>query len=142
MYLYRIPMAFIMGIGSALTITSLGSASLIKQIAPLLKPVIITNNPLATANNIISLAGTILALMYFIFTRERTGIQAITSRIGRAFIMVMMGATFGSVAMTRFATDIDRVKALVTTDAFWAVPVFAILLIIFIIYDSRAAKKT
>ena len=130
-------MAFILGVGTALTIKSQGHGILMKQTASMLKPVVVVGNTASTINNIFLVVGAVTGLLYFTFTRERTGALDWVGKIGKVFLLVMFGANFGRVAMTRFATDINRIEAIILTDAIWLVPIFFIILIAYIIYGQR-----
>jgi hypothetical protein len=142
-FLYRIPIAFIIGMGTAMTVRTVGHARLVKQMVQILTPIIVSGAPTATINNLLILIGTITSLLFFTFTRERKGALALSGRIGRVFIMVLFGANFGRVAMTRFATDINRVESLVKTDAIYVIPVFFALILADIIYArSKKAADT
>jgi hypothetical protein len=141
MYLYRIPMAFMVGIGTAMSIRAVGHAVLIKQVAATIAPIDISN-PIAIVNYLILFLGTSTALLFFTFTRERKGGLYWAGRIGRMFLMVAFGATFGRTAMTRFSTDIDRASSIILTDAIWLLPIFFALIGIDLIRRRDRGKKS
>jgi hypothetical protein len=127
------------GIGTALTIRQTGHATLIKQIDRMLSPIIVAD-PMNTINNVIIFVGCITTISYFILTREHKGLLKWPGLIGKYFIMIALGANFGRIAMTRFATDIDRIKSLVLTDAIYVIPIFFAFIIILYIYDRKKIK--
>ncbi len=64
-------------------------------------------------NNFIIFAGTVSALFYFYFTgtRRRSALKAWAS-VGRAFIMIALGALFATGLVTFLTLLISRVKFL------------------------------
>lgn len=135
-YLYRLPLAFIIGMGAALTIRSQGHGVLMPQITRMLQPLFVADL-FTSFNNLVILVGTISAVLFFTFTKKRTGVFAYTEKIGRITLMITFGATFGRVAMTRFATDIERVRSLIQTDAIYLLPIAAVLIAYSIISDRK-----
>jgi len=54
--------------------------------------------------------GTICAVLYFLFTREHTGVLKPASRVGRLVIMVGLGVMFGNTVLFRMAMLSGRIQ--------------------------------
>jgi len=139
-YLYRIPLSFMVGVGTALFIRSITHSILIGQMVGTFLP-LIAKDSLTTVNNWIIVFGVIAAAYYFIFTFSQDGIGGVPSRLGRIMLMASFGATFGNIVMTRFATTLSRVRLLLRTDAIYVVP-FAIALVALDLFWRHQKKKT
>ena len=62
--------------------------------------------------------GTILSLSYFILHREQTGGWGGATKIGKYFVLITLGAVFGSTVLGRMALIIQRVQFLAGDPAF------------------------
>lgn len=98
----RIPIAVIIGIGTALTLRS----TVIAQFTTQLRASIVTLN---SVDSVIVLVGTLATLSYFFFTFKQNAVLHTTSEIGKWVIMVTFGAAFGSGIMGRLSLLIDRI---------------------------------
>ncbi len=109
-WIYRYPIAFLVGIGVGISIRGAIHADFIKQIAATAKPLIATT-PLGTLNNIIIFVGTITALTHFIFTYEgiHRGAAGWIPRIGRWMMLAAFGGAFGNTIMTKFSMYQGRI---------------------------------
>ena len=70
--------------------------------------------PLTNLDNIFIIVGTILAALYFVFTKEHTGIYGRVTQVGRWVTMLYFGITFGSVTMARMSVLIWNIYFLTT----------------------------
>jgi len=98
----RIPIAVIIGIGTALTLR----ATVIAQFTAQLKASITT---LTSIDSVFVLVGTLATLSYFFFTFKQNPVLKAGSEIGKWVIMVTFGAAFGNGIMGRISLLIDRI---------------------------------
>ncbi len=110
----NISLAFLFGVGAALA----AGGAIAGTLWPQVRASVLSVNPLHTGatgaiNNFIIFAGTVSALFYFYFTgtRRRRALRAWAS-VGRAFIMVALGALFATGLVTFLTLLISRVKFL------------------------------
>ncbi len=115
--LYRLPLSLAIGYGLGVSIWSIFGTFFVKQVAASMIP-IYTGDLLTTIDNIVIVTGTILSLSYFILHREQTGVWGGFTRLGKYFILVTMGAVFGSTVLGRMQLIIQRVQFLVGDPAF------------------------
>ena len=105
-WLSRISFAFIVGLGSGLSIPRMISSNLLAQIQPTLRPLGMSIEGL---NLLIILIGVISVLIYFFYSVEHTGPVGVASKIGIWFLMISFGASFGYTIMARLSLLIGRV---------------------------------
>ncbi|MGI6632361.1 MAG: hypothetical protein ACOX5M_04850 [Bacillota bacterium] len=109
-YLARLPMAVIVATGAGLGLRGAVQAQLLNQISA-------TFLPLNSFNNIVVVAGFIVGTSYFLFTRRYTrpleGPLGILPRLGRWFLMIAFGASFGNASMGFLSMLIGRALFLV-----------------------------
>ena len=106
LWLSRIPMAALVGIGVGLTVRGTITAEFLNQIRA-------TIIPLNSINNIIIVFGVISVLMFFYFTRKDTNpLFNYSGTIGRYIMMIAFGALFGNAAMGRMSLMIGRLRFL------------------------------
>jgi hypothetical protein len=115
--LYRLPLSLAIGYGLGVTIWSIFGTFFVRQVTATMIP-IFTGDILTTFNNVVLVAGTILSLSYFILYREQKGVWGGFTRIGKYFILVTLGAVFGSTVLGRMAVIIQRIQFLVGDPAF------------------------
>lgn len=101
----RIPIAFMMGIGTGLAI----SGTIGSQIVTQAKANIV---PLSSLNAVIIVFGTFGVLGYFFFLLEHKGPGGEIARFGRYVMMVSFGAAFGSTVMGRMSLFIGRLQVI------------------------------
>ena len=108
-WLARIPMAFLVGMGVALSARSAIGAELVSQIRA-------TIIPLNSLNNIIVVFGTIGVLCYFFFASTFVKLPGVKhgSLIGRYIMMAAFGAAFGNGVMGRISLLISRLQFIFT----------------------------
>lgn len=106
----RYPMAFLMGIGAALSMKAIES-DFVRQI----QASIITWSGKGlggTFNNLVLSLGTAFALVYFFFTFKPNKVTEATGRLGRWVLMLCFGAAFGSAVQGRLSLVISQMQFL------------------------------
>jgi hypothetical protein len=112
-WLYRYPMAIVIGTGVGLAINGAIGAQITKQISANFLP-LTSGAPMTIFNNLLIIIGSMTSLSYFLFTdRFSNKYTASVSKIGRYFLMATFGAGFGSVMTFRIETIIGRIDFLV-----------------------------
>ena len=117
----RLPMAYILGVGSGAAIPLVLQTWVIQQIYPTVSGFL----PGQTVglgpwiNNVIILAAVICGLTYFYFSARHEGVLGGVSRAGIWLLMVGFGASFGYTVMSRVSLLYGRVDFLINT---WARP--------------------
>ncbi len=109
-WVYRYPIAFLVGNGVGISIRAGIHSDFIKNIAATASP-IIAATPLDTVNNILIFVGCVTALSHFIFTYEgiHKGTIGWIPKVGRWMMLLSFGASFGNTVMTRFGMYQGRV---------------------------------
>ncbi len=115
--LYRIPLSLAIGYGLGVTIWSVFGTFFVRQVTATMVPVY-TGDTLTTLSNVVLVAGTVLSLSYFILHREQKGVWGGFTKIGKYFVLVTLGAVFGSTVLGRMAIVIQRVQFLAGDAAF------------------------
>ena len=105
--LYRLPLSLAIGYGLGVTVWSVMQAYFITQVRAAIIP-IFTGDLITTIDNIVLVLGTVLSLSYFILYREQKGTWGGITKAGRYFILVTLGAVFGSTVLGRMALVIQR----------------------------------
>ncbi|NLW17201.1 MAG: hypothetical protein GX033_06090 [Firmicutes bacterium] len=95
-WLSRWPMAFLVGVGSGLSIYGVINSQLLQQVRATLLP-------LNSINNIIMVLGVLSILLYFFFSMEHKGTVKHGASLGRWIMMVTFGVAFGNVVMGRIS---------------------------------------
>lgn len=103
-WLSRWAVAFLMGIGAALSIKILETEFMQQLIGTLV--------PLNSFNNIVLVLSTIGALTYFYFTVKPTKALSGAATLGRYVLMISFGAGFGNGVMGRVSLLISRMQFL------------------------------
>ncbi len=111
-FLVRVPIAFIMGWGSGVSIPAALQTDVIKQIQGTFLNRGMFNNLFTAFNSLLILIGVIATLIYFFFSRERKGVFKPTAYVGVIFIMLGFGASFGYTVMARISLLIGRFQFL------------------------------
>lgn len=103
-YLARIPLALLVGMGTALALRGTVQAEFVDQI-------LATMIPMTTLDNIIIVVGTMGVLIYFFFAQKRDNRAiAMGSQVGRYIMMASFGAAFGNGVMGRISLLISRMQ--------------------------------
>lgn len=104
-WISRIPIAFLMGIGTGLSISGIIGSEVVAQA----KANIVALN---SWDNIVIVLGTFGVLSYFFFLLEHKGVGGVVARFGRYVMMVAFGTAFGSTVMGRMSLFIARLQYL------------------------------
>ena len=113
-WLSRYPAAYMVGVGTGLSLRTYTHAQFTQQIVATLKPVIGVDSSTAL-NNFIVIIMVIAITFYFIFSDRIRGTGIATSslgRLGRIAVMFSFGATYGTTVATRMAYLIGRIQFL------------------------------
>ena len=108
-FLQKWTIAVMIGTGLALATRATIPTNIVSQIVATAK-LPFTGDALTIFNSIIILVGTISTISYFFLTVEQKESFGKVTKIGRVFIMIMLGAHFGNTIWTRLAWLIDRVQ--------------------------------
>ena len=114
---YRLPLSLAIGYGLGITIWSVMDAYFVRQVTATMIP-LFTGNLLTTLDNLVLVVGTILSLSYFVLSREQKGSWGAITRIGKYFVLITLGAVFGSTVLGRMQLIIQRIQFLVGDPAF------------------------
>ena len=98
----RWPMAFLMGIGAALSMKAIES-DFVRQI----QATLISWN---SVNNVVIVLGTALALCYFFFTFKPNVVTNNAAKLGRWVLMLTFGAAFGNAVQGRLSLLISQMQ--------------------------------
>ena len=109
-WISRYPMAFLMGIGSALSMKAIES-DFVRQIQASI--ISLKGATLwASFNNVVLSIGTAFALVYFFFTFKPSKSTEVMGRLGRWVLMLCFGAAFGSAVQGRLSLVISQMQFL------------------------------
>ncbi len=120
-WLSRLPIAFVVGVGSGIGIVASIQGFIFPQVSATFLPIIsnslvidtssISNfilSALSVIGPLVILLGVITSLIYFYFSAEHKGILLGIAKIGIIIIMITFGASFGYTIMARFSLLISR----------------------------------
>ncbi len=139
-YIYRVPMALVVGIGTGLSLRAAAHAQLVIQMATTMVPLITAPfNVLDTFNNILIVIIVIATVSYFFFHWEQRGPLGVSGKIGRYAMMAAFGASFANTVMGRFAVFVGQMDFLLSTEAVYVIPV-ALALLLFAAYYPKLKK--
>lgn len=109
-HLSRLTMSIVVATGAGLGLRGAVQAQLLNQISA-------TFLPLTSFNNLVIVLGFVVGTSYFLFTRRYTrsleGPLAILPKLGRWFLMIAFGASFGNASMGFLSMLIGRALFLV-----------------------------
>jgi len=109
-WLYRYPIAFMVGNGIGISIRAAIHSDFTVNIAATASN-LVAATPLDTINNIIIFVGCIAAVSHFVFTYEgmHKGTLGYVPKVGRWMMLMAFGASFGNTVMTRFGMYQGRI---------------------------------
>lgn len=110
-WLNRIPLAFWVGIGSAVVITKKFKANFVSQITATFMPMV-NNDPMKMFNNIIMVVGVLSVLSYFFFSFEMPKALRVFPKFGRYVMMIGFGAAYGNTVLSRISVLLGRLQFL------------------------------
>ena len=102
-WMSRWSMAFLIGIGTGISIYGIFNSQLVAQIRASIVPLYVAGNAATTRDNIILVFGVLAVLSYFLFTIKVRGPMKHVTATGRILMMVTFGVAFGNVIMGRMA---------------------------------------
>ncbi len=107
-YLARFGTALPLGMGAGIALRALPSAQILSQIRA-------TVESLNSINNIVILVGVVTTLFYFlftVFTDSKNAIVRSSAEIGKYFMMVAFGLTFGTAVFGQISTYLGALQIL------------------------------
>ncbi|MFB0558761.1 MAG: hypothetical protein ACETVY_06565 [Candidatus Bathyarchaeia archaeon] len=109
-WVYRYPIAFLVGNGVGISIRAGIHSDFIIQIKETATS-LVAATPMDTFNAIVIFVGVITALSHFIFTYEgmHKGALGVVPKVGRWMMLMAFGASFGNTVMTRFGMYQGRI---------------------------------
>ena len=110
-WLSRWSFAFVVGLGSGITIPNFIHAFILKQLEPTFAS-LYTGSVWGGLNTFLILLGVVSVLIYFFFSLEHKGVIGGVSVIGIWFLMIAFGASFGYTVMARMSLLIGRIQFL------------------------------
>ena len=102
-WMSRWSMAFLIGIGTGISIYGVYNSQLLAQIRATMLPLYVAGNFAATRDNIIMVVGVAAVLLYFLFTVPVKGPLKHAVSFGRLMMMITFGVSFGNVVMGRIS---------------------------------------
>ncbi len=111
-WISRYHICFLLGIGSAYVLTTEFKPLFLDQIRATFLPLWVAGDWWQSVSNIIYVVGTFSALIYFLFTVEKKGLQGKISSVGRWIMMIAFGASFGNTVMSRVSLFLGRMQFL------------------------------
>jgi hypothetical protein len=125
----RVPTAVLLGTGIGLNMATGMKAQILAQI-------IDTMRPITSLNNIIIIVGVITVMLFFLFSKETTGIMYPINKTGRYFLMIALGSSFAYALLGRTSLLIERFKGLISYPSYFLIPI-AIAVIVYDIFKRR-----
>jgi hypothetical protein len=120
-WIARIPIAYILGVGSGVAVPLMLQTSVIQQIHPTMAMFLpgAATSPWAFINSVLIIGGVLCGLAYFFFSARHEGVLGGMSKVGIWTLMIGFGASFGYTVMSRISLLYGRVDFLVFE---WARP--------------------
>lgn len=120
-WLARIPIAYILGVGSGASIPLALQTNVIQQIYPTMTLFLpgAPGGAWALASSLLVIGGVLCGLAYFFFSARHVGVLGGMSKVGIWTLMIGFGASFGYTVMSRISLLYGRVDFLVFD---WAAP--------------------
>jgi len=137
-WISRIPVSLLVGGATGLAISGAVKAQILDQIrGTITLPLITAPNPITAINNLLIILGVVSTLLFFFFSKERKGVMGTAMLLGKIFVVVALGASFGFIVMARMSLLIGRLQFLFKTPQLYLLPVALIMLLIWIMWDKR-----
>lgn len=116
----RWPMAFIVGIGTGLSIFGVINTQLIGQTRAAMISLIAKDSAgvfvlSRTINNVVMVVGIFCVISYFFFSWKQTEPLRRVSSVGRFYMMIAFGVAFGNVVMGRIALLLGAIETIFGT---------------------------
>ncbi len=140
-WVYRYPMAIVIGTGTGLALNGAIGAQIVRQMTANFMN-LTSGDAMTIFSNLLIVVGSITALAYFLFTEnlKKGGLESV-GKLGRYFIMGALGATFGSVMTFRINALIGRIDFLAKPANVNYSMVIAVLILAFLIAWDKLWKK-
>lgn len=132
-WLSRYPIVLSIGVGMGLAMRTTVMADFIQQI----QATLLRWNSL---ENIVMIVGTITSAAYFIFTTRPTGPYKYVNRVGRLFLLVAFGVTYGQTVSFRFELVIGRLVDMLRPDVIWYTTGFLVIIIVILIIGYKTKR--
>jgi hypothetical protein len=140
-WIYRIPMAAIIGVGTGVIVAADFKSRFTEQIRMTILPLFTAKDLYGSLNNIIIVFGVLGALMFFYFSREPKGpVKALTT-YGKYILMATFGAAFGQSFMGRLSLVIGRFQTLFEWPAWILILIAFGIMTISVMRDRSSQKK-
>lgn len=111
-WLSRYSLCFTLGIGTGYVLSKDMKPFFVDQVRATFLPLWGTGDWWKTTSNWIYVVGAVTALVYFLFTLQKKGVQGSVSKIGRITMMVAFGVAFGNTVMARVSLFLGRMQFL------------------------------
>ena len=134
----NISICLLIGVGLGLATRGAVVGQFVDQIRATMLP-ITTRDMMTNLNNLILIIGTMSATLFFIFTKKQKGVLGGFSEIGRYFIMIAMGATMATNALTFTSPAIGSAFDLGTSPGIY-LSAIAVAMLLFDIYRRREKR--
>ncbi|MDD2890979.1 MAG: hypothetical protein PHE49_10140 [bacterium] len=108
-WISRWAIAFTIGIGAGIGITTGIHGFILPQVKATFLPLVVKGSVFTSIDNIILIIGVLTSLFFFYFSKEHTGKFKAPMLVGRYFIMIALGASFGYTVMARLSLLIGRI---------------------------------
>jgi hypothetical protein len=108
-WISRIPLGFIIGVGSALAIRGVVGASFMNQILATMELPLWGVMSKFGIDSLLFVLGVLGTLIYFYFSREQKGPLKYGANIGKWVMMIAFGASFGNTVMARMSLLVGRI---------------------------------
>lgn len=108
-WISRIPLGFLVGVGSALAIRGVIGASFMSQILATMQLSLGETMGKFKIDTILFTVGVIGTLLYFYFSREQKGPLKAGANVGKWVMMIAFGAAFGNTVMARMSLLVGRI---------------------------------
>jgi len=138
--LYMIPIAVVVSVGTGLAMRGAIHADIVGQVGASMKSLIQPGPWDNSFNTAVLTIGSFATLSYFLFTKEVKGALSKVPRVGRLFIMAVVGAAYANTGTGRLANYSGILLNLLKTDAVY-IAAGALVVIAVDILRRRAKKK-
>lgn len=108
-WISRIPLGFVVGVGSALAIRGVIGASFMNQITATMALPLWGVMSKFGIDSLLFILGVLGTLIYFYFSREQKGPLKVGASIGKWVMMIAFGASFGNTVMARMSLLVGRI---------------------------------
>lgn len=108
-WISRIPLGFIIGVGSALAIRGVIGASFMSQIVATMQLPLWGVMTKFGIDSLLFVLGVLGTLIYFFFSREQKGPLKVGASVGKWVMMIAFGASFGNTVMARMSLLVGRI---------------------------------